>query len=286
MRITLAGEGATARAARLREEHPDLGAIVELHALEGVEDLDEPPTATYVCLGDEAEALSYALRLRSGISRDAPVVIAVADAESGVARALRAEGRADEGIAAFGVLSEALTKDFDRYSETEVLARAKHEEYVRDEARRGRTNPPLDVRELRSWSDLPDDLKESNRAFADGISGKLRDSGCLLIPAPLVDPADPGFAFTDEEVEPLAIKEHDRWMQEKLDQGWTYGTVKDEVQRTHPSLVPWEELTEEDKDRDRDPVRDVPRMLAEAGFRIVRDTPEAPVPVGGATPVA
>lgn len=35
---------------------------------------------------------------------------------------------------------------------------------------------------------------------------------------------------------------HISWMQQKLDEGWRYGPVKDPVARTHPCMVPFAEL--------------------------------------------
>lgn len=35
---------------------------------------------------------------------------------------------------------------------------------------------------------------------------------------------------------------HESWMQEKLEQGWVYGKVKDADAKTHPCLVPFAEL--------------------------------------------
>ena len=270
LRLTLVDQDATAHAAELRDRHPEIDSVCDLRALADTNDVGEPATTSYVCRSDETAALTTALALRAGAGCAGPVVVAVADEDSGVARALRAEGRALEGIHAFGVLSHALTPDLLEHSETEVLARAKHEEYLRAEARRGHTDPTQSP-SLLPWAELPDSLKESNRRFADGISNKLQDSRCILVPAPLADPDDPGFAFNAEEVEALAIKEHDRWVEDLQRDGWrpTNGT-KDPKRKLHPLLVPWDQLSEDDKNRDRDPVREVPAMLAQAGFRLVR----------------
>lgn len=36
--------------------------------------------------------------------------------------------------------------------------------------------------------------------------------------------------------------QHDSWMKEKLDDGWVYGEVKDSEKKTHPCLVPYDQL--------------------------------------------
>lgn len=36
--------------------------------------------------------------------------------------------------------------------------------------------------------------------------------------------------------------QHEAWVRQKLKEGWTYGAVKDDALKTHPSLVPYEQL--------------------------------------------
>ena len=43
---------------------------------------------------------------------------------------------------------------------------------------------------------------------------------------------------------------HAAWLKEKLDDGWTYGAVKDVEKKTHPCCVPFEKLKKEDVAKD------------------------------------
>lgn len=43
---------------------------------------------------------------------------------------------------------------------------------------------------------------------------------------------------------------HASWMKEKLDNGWSYGEVKDEENKTHPCLVPYDQLPAAQKTKD------------------------------------
>ena len=47
-----------------------------------------------------------------------------------------------------------------------------------------------------------------------------------------------------------AAASHDAWKKEKLEQGWTYGRVKDEVKKEHPCIVPFSELPPEQRAKD------------------------------------
>ncbi len=44
--------------------------------------------------------------------------------------------------------------------------------------------------------------------------------------------------------------QHNSWMNEKIKDGWSYGLVKDPVAKTHPCIVPFEELPEFQKKKD------------------------------------
>lgn len=43
---------------------------------------------------------------------------------------------------------------------------------------------------------------------------------------------------------------HDSWIATKYEDGWVYGTVKSYEHRTHPCLVPYEELPEQQRRKD------------------------------------
>jgi hypothetical protein len=214
-----------------------------------------------------------------------PFAVAVNAAGAGLATILHDDPETTHGVYGFGMLERALGVEPLIRGTNEALARAKHEEYVRHQLDRG---VPMGQGLMVGWEALDEDWKEVNRAFADGIGDQLAAAGCILVPAPLIDPHGPLFTFTGPEVEALARSEHDRWVADKARNGWRYGPVRDDAAKIHPLMVSWEELDEVERDKDREPVREVPEMLARAGFEIVRlsdlgDTSEGLWP-GGAAP--
>lgn len=44
---------------------------------------------------------------------------------------------------------------------------------------------------------------------------------------------------------------HLNWMQEKAREGWVYGEKKDEFNKTHPCMVPYAQLSEFQKQKDK-----------------------------------
>ena len=45
--------------------------------------------------------------------------------------------------------------------------------------------------------------------------------------------------------------QHEIWAKEKREQGWTYGAEKCPKNLTHPSLIPYEQLSENEKIKDK-----------------------------------
>ena len=52
-------------------------------------------------------------------------------------------------------------------------------------------------------------------------------------------------------LEDLARNTHELWAQERIAQGWRYGVRRDDSTKQHPSLVPYEDLSEDEKRFDR-----------------------------------
>jgi hypothetical protein len=145
----------------------------------------------------------------------------------------------------------------------ERIASAIHERYRRNQ--RGR-KPETDA-SMKPWDQLSESLKRSNREQAADIERKLRTIACRIVPA---NGQPVAFTFTAEELERLAILEHERWVAERRAAGWTPGPVKDVGRKLTPYLVPWEDLADEIREYDRDAVRAIPDILAAAGFEIQR----------------
>ncbi len=146
----------------------------------------------------------------------------------------------------------------------ECLARAAHEAYCHESKARGdtlATNPSL-----REWEELTEDLREANRAQVADIPNKLRLLGYELAPSHGVLPTQ--MAISDAQVERLAMLEHERWMADRRRQGWTFGPARDDARKRHPLMIPWDRLEEPEKEKDRDTIRNLPRLVEKAGFRL------------------
>ncbi|MBV9643200.1 MAG: hypothetical protein JO334_06475 [Verrucomicrobia bacterium] len=146
----------------------------------------------------------------------------------------------------------------------EELAKAIHEMYCAKAQAKGETSAAN--HSLRPWEELSEDLKDANRAQAADIPNKLNLLGYELAPSHGLDPVK--LQFTEREIEDLARREHERWMNERTRNGWIYGSSKDSSRKHHHLLVPWNQLPEQEREKDRDTVRNLPVLIKKAGFQL------------------
>jgi hypothetical protein len=70
-------------------------------------------------------------------------------------------------------------------------------------------------------------------------------------------------------IERLAKNAHDNWAKLRLGEGWRWGSTTDPVAKRHRLLVPYEELSEQDKEPDRLLAVQTLKLVLSFGFRIV-----------------
>lgn len=68
--------------------------------------------------------------------------------------------------------------------------------------------------------------------------------------------------------ERLAENAHDLWASQRLSDGWKPGERRDDVKREHPNLVPYNELSEEEKDYDRIVTVETLKAIIALGYNI------------------
>lgn len=73
-----------------------------------------------------------------------------------------------------------------------------------------------------------------------------------------------------ELVERLARSNHDHWARKRIEEGWRYGRLRDDTNKLHPDLVPYEELSESEKEYDRKSVIETLKAIIALGYEIRR----------------
>lgn len=73
-----------------------------------------------------------------------------------------------------------------------------------------------------------------------------------------------------EIAEQIARNVHEVWAKSRIDQGWKYGEQRDDDKKTHPCLIPYDELPESEKDYDRDTCINTVKMILKSGYKITK----------------
>ena len=71
-------------------------------------------------------------------------------------------------------------------------------------------------------------------------------------------------------VENMAKNVHEVWAQTRIRPGWTYGDERNDALKHHPCLVPYEKLTDEEKEYDRNTALSTLKLIMKLGFKIER----------------
>ncbi|MBI5009502.1 MAG: SpoIIE family protein phosphatase [Bacteroidia bacterium] len=165
------------------------------------------------------------------------------------------------------------------------LARAIHSRYlqeIRKNAASDDSGPetgnqyyPGDLQNQYStdYETLYEETKISNKDNAFHIPTKLLSIGYKMRRVKKGFKA-PTLHLNPEEIETMARVEHIRWSWDKRLNGWIYGNVKDNSSKIHPGLIPFEELAEHEKEKDRELVRLIPALLHDIDYEAYPVNPD------------
>ncbi len=211
------------------------------------------------CGKDDTESLTLALHinelLRQVGHKDVPVFVRLTDS-TGLSEFLDHENNQDEvlvNVFGFGLFDQTFSVESIHSQTINRIAMAIHAHYQDD----GHSHS--DAAALQSWYRLPEYIKEANRVAAENLELKL--ATVLSVEGANEDSLNDLF---EKYIDALSKMEHNRWMAEKVLQGWTYGPETDKRSFTHKNIVPWDDLTEEEKDKDSTQVRATLKLLKAA----------------------
>lgn len=230
----------------------------------------------YVCVDDDKLGLATTLTLDKKAGSDVRIIVRTSHDKgltrliSGVRKSVRSD------LMAFELFERACKPDqLGCFSER--LAFEFHKGYIEDtsdeddekkktsEAKRKR---PSEIEPaLKEWQGLPASLKLSNLRQADSTGRVLALAGFEMVPVDfdLKERA----TLTDEDIEKIARLEHERFVADRIRDGWKDGP-RDPKNKKSPYLVPWNQLDEDTKETDRKWARRLPNALDKVGLMICR----------------
>jgi hypothetical protein len=264
-------------------QHPALGIVAEVEIICGAGTIQNllrahvdqigrrSPVDTWIIATPSAEInLALALSIRNGdlggahAETSQPIYILFQGSAAFVDFVVRSDFRGFDGVGIrpYGhdvgqhVVDSLLSVSRDQ------LARAIHDDYFSSQ---GHTF--LETSSV-PWEDLPETFRSANRAAAAHVDVKLAAIGWRRTKA------KEGWTAatpTPAEIEILARMEHRRWCTERILAGWGYDNHRNDRRKNHPSIVPYDDLDESEKQKDRNQIRAIARQLSLIGEIPVRE---------------
>ncbi len=267
-KISVFTDGAAAKREALRADIPGLWSAADLsfHEMQPpsyrfidsleVDTLNDV-TAYIVCMDDDQSSLNVALALRNAVllklGENAPIVVQMRSS-SGLAQLLESQTGAPEipdGLFPFGMLDLVLNVQNVVNDEQDTLAKAIQENYlVSVETIKHRQHPAQ-----RPWSQLPEQFRKRNRLHADHLAIRLRAINCRQV-AKLES-----VELDEAEIVKLAQMEKQRWIAERYSFGWRPGPKRNDLAKIHELMIPWEDLSDQDKIYDLNDARSIPQLF-------------------------
>ncbi|XP_070139394.1 ryanodine receptor [Drosophila kikkawai] len=131
---------------------------------------------------------------------------------------------------------------------------------------------------------LPPDYSLSKNTDEDYYG---RQMGAPDQPQYMPHPIDTNNVHLDNDLNSLVQKfsehYHDAWASRRLEGGWTHGDIRSDNDRKHPRLKPYNMLSEYERERYRDPVRECLKGLLAIGWTVEHSEVEVPLNHRGST---
>jgi hypothetical protein len=164
------------------------------------------------------------------------------------------------------VLKEWIDKEYIPLDNSKIkeLAEMTHENYRK--TFKGQIKSEYD----KPYADLPGEVKADNEAAAKRIPYVLSLIGLYVFKKKKPDDNTSleVIEYIKEKIESLAKAEHEGWMDHKIRNGWVWGEKRDDNQKKHNSLIPYDKLDEVNKDKHRNNVLGYIKILESFGYYV------------------
>jgi len=230
-----------------------------------------PPPQLAVVLREDTDAVASTLALRrpgNALGTEAALIFVHQSKDDRLFASLADMQVADRDLTklvAIGglVRAETIERILDRKGDE--MAMALHAHYLAEAKNLGVNASAATA----AWDDLPENLRNANHSSVEHAPILLAAAGYRMV-AQRDLPSD---LLTDAEIELMAKVEHRRWMADRIERGWRFARTRDDRLMLHPDLIPYEALTENGKQKDRNAVRTLASIMANQAFAIVRSIP-------------
>jgi len=253
--------------------------IVDETFVRGLDRLFDDPDVepvVVVCLPEDRRSFDAAVRLSERLWRvhsqgpDGKVVPVYVRLSSQPAftEFLKAVGSANghevPPVKPFGSCAESATLQVLLDDRKEILAQRFHADYQHRYCKGKRDGT------CANWERLGASYRSANLSAAAHALIKLELLGMEHVARSGIDEARIIRGLEGAELELMTQIEHNRWMSERLLDGWRWGPAKDDERKERPQIIPWGTLSEPEREKDRTQIQVIFEVLNSGGMCVVR----------------
>lgn len=251
-------------------------ASIGAELLDEIEQARGKPTAIVVSTGADPGNIHLALALKRACNRALRWPAPIFMHETSQSEFSQQYARGDETeeldayLQAFGSHQINATRERILDGALDRGAAVAHEHYNKGLGKKDTLSMKELQSAMRDWSDVLETYRAANRAVADAALTKIWDAGWR--PSKKGERGETTPTIPAELMDRLARREHDRWIAERLVSGWrppAPGESRNNELMIHDKIVPWDALSDADKQNDAVQVRaaiDVARITHKEGF--------------------
>ncbi len=224
-----------------------------LHRLEkqGKSAYDQNLTAILLCFEQDSQNITASLQLRIKTQQtrlaQAPIFVSMNQDLGAVSLSVDQTPHFEQVVQHFGQLEQTCSWQEIVETSSDKLAKFLQNAY---DTRYGNGT---------KWSELSETFRDANRGAADHLGVKLACLGYWV-------PEDPSNwsekVDLTTNLELMAILEHRRWYAERRLNGWQHGKTRDDHRKIHPCLIPYDQLPENEKEKDRTNIKDLQNFFS------------------------
>ncbi len=231
--------------ALFQKKHPYLQDFVKIAFTNDCEAyLNKPLTSVFICLENQIEAIKAAVSIRYIIADRLPNIFIFSEEPENLIEVLNTERLRistlnDKNIFLINTFGETIQYIVQSDPEIEILAEATHNRWRKKDEQGN-------YMEKDEYKTISGHFKQTNRNQV--LDNYIRTF--IATGKKFSIKGDRSVVFSDEDMETLAMIEHRRWMIEKYSNGWRHGNTRNDEFKIHNSLIPWEKLSENEKQKD------------------------------------
>lgn len=121
------------------------------------------------------------------------------------------------------------------------------------------------------YPDLPESEKEYDRNTSMETLKTMLSLGYSIMPSDGDKVSVLPYSGCDEIPEELAKNVHDVWALNRMNDGWSYGEERDDINKKHPCLVPYGLLPDSEKKYDRATAFETIKNICSLGYSVYKD---------------